>query len=226
MTSNRKTKVFWTYEEKLLISKTALSIRATGFSTLDSIHQAIDKLPAGRRRKIAALSVVPDIVKMMEDKDLKLPTFSTIEPPPPPPDIPSGKLYDLVQELAGEFAVALANHLEIELKRRLQNVIQSARHEVVEEATSKRRRHVLIMGPQGQQRALLLHEYAPMLDIRFADDKDANDVIKLANNSDAIIVWTKFVSHHNTKNLPRDKSVLIHGGMDQIREELNRIYTA
>lgn len=224
---NRKTKVFWTYDEKLLISQNALAIRANGHSTLDSIHKAVEMLSPERRRHIAALTVVPDIVKMMQDSKEK-PLTSELEPLTfaPAHDAPSGKLYDLVQELAGEFAVALANHLEIELKRRLQNVIQSARHEVVEEAISKRRRHVLIMGPQGQQRALLLHEYGPMLDIRFGDEKNSDEAVRLANNCDAVIVWTKFVSHANTKNLPREKSVLIHGGMDQIREELNRIYTA
>lgn len=222
-------RVFWTPEEKEAILQEALRLRRSDktLSVLRAFEKAQSVLSADRHRKFhnGLTSIGSGLpVRLNElEKQSAAPTLPQPEPAPPQPSpVSTSKHLDLesaLDVLVDTFAAEIANRLEQKLRSRIKAVVER-----VAEAAPTLRRKVLLVGAIGSQVTILEQEFGKVLDLRTLSTDAAT---KRGSNewpqADAIVVWTNFIGHNITEKVPREKMLMVSGGMTEIRETLRRL---
>ena len=235
-------KIFWSDDEKRSLCEVGVDIRKSMLGGRISYLSILNRsqreaLPVERRRKIVAFTshlkwfeVGVETLYNQYQREAQLTATKPVNPP-----ISEVKIEELIDEVlkrvfdnrTNRLADAVAHKVIDMMHGMVQGMIASqlakpnGNHEVV------RKRRILIVGLQPDQIKTIEHTYEDFFDLRFARDSHDGRLRELASNSSAVVLMSKFISHHH-QNAAKDafpgKVTYCHGGMSDLDKTLSQIH--
>lgn len=252
MTEERKTKVFWSADEKALLCREAARLLYTLTATgrLAALKQAQEVLPENRRRRIITLTGLDWFVEgvQLALEDLRSSVAEDVSQPPPPTldTLSLDELYPLVRKrLVTELASFLTDVLnEVQWPSGMpapaaevssaggaliRNVLKGIGIPEPSPRPTVKIRSVLVVGLRGGQMEEIRRECGKRLDLRFVGADESKDRLKsMAEQADCAVAMTDFISHSHEDILTKRarKYVRSSGGLTRLKELLHGLETS
>jgi hypothetical protein len=241
----------WTNEEarKVVLKAAELRLTEIGIAKHDALYRAqgIVIEPARRKERIGTyfLNVLTKRLEQLEKNTpaQQLAPAAYVEPAaaaPEPPKEPT--LTEMLKLCANLFAASFAEALAPLLAKEIHTVktngngnnghdrvlidpsVPIAANGNLPEKLHKHR--IAVVGLNGDQRQELMRRF-PLLDFRWLDNGARGTTMrKTIEHCEATFLMTKFVNHHAQEAVPRDRRVMVNGGVSDLTRLISARYPA
>lgn len=136
-----------------------------------------------------------------------------------------GALDDLLAAFCDSVADRIAAGLRAGLASKLRATVLHATN-VVTQTAAKQKRKAVIVGLLDGQAKMIERDYCDLFDLKFyGSNTPMQQVTQAANNADSVFMMAGFVGHNVQGGLPKEKTILVHGGMTDLRARLEQVFT-
>lgn len=244
-TPNKQEKVLsrvrWSPEEQAeLINQAAAALKAKEvFSMRDALAKAQEKLPANRRRDIAALSQVPwfidGVPKKVKELEEERTTDLASEVAKAVEEANRAARLEIEQELISKAGALLSRILVIALQdQTLRNLLgsnapvsyQPTHNPLPRGSAREKKPRVIVAGALNDQARHLETTMGQKLDLRFWSKDQSSDTLKsMLKNADAAVGMVGFLSHSHDGILKSSKIPYhpVSGGISQVKKTLEEL---